>query len=71
MLIENQLDKSNHDHVGKLITYLTAMSAKAAMPNPQSSAIWRSLRLPNSRRAISTAFRFFLPLQRRRNGAPR
>src|SRR5262249_50447871 len=31
VIIENQLDKSNHDHLGKLITYLTALGAKAAI----------------------------------------
>jgi hypothetical protein len=43
VIIENQLDKSNHDHLGKLITYLTAMSAKAAIwivsdPRPEHVA---------------------------------
>lgn len=31
IIIENQLEKSNHDHLGKLITYLTAIEAHAAV----------------------------------------
>lgn len=31
VVIENQLEKSNHDHLGKVITYLTNMGAKAAV----------------------------------------
>lgn len=31
IIIENQLEKSNHDHLGKVITYLTALEAKAAI----------------------------------------
>ena len=27
VIIENQLEKSNHDHLGKIITYLTAVGA--------------------------------------------
>jgi Domain of unknown function (DUF4268) len=43
IIIENQLEKSNHDHLGKLITYLTAMQAKAAVwivsdPRPEHVA---------------------------------
>ena len=31
VIIENQLERSNHDHLGKLITYLTVKEAKAAV----------------------------------------
>lgn len=43
IIIENQLEKSNHDHLGKLITYLTSMGARAAIwivsePRPEHVA---------------------------------
>ncbi len=31
IIIENQLEKSDHDHLGKVITYLTSFDAKAAI----------------------------------------
>ena len=31
VVIENQLKKSNHEHLGKLITYLTAVAARTAI----------------------------------------
>jgi hypothetical protein len=43
IIIENQLEKSNHDHLGKLITYLTALEARTAIwivsdPRPEHIA---------------------------------
>ena len=43
VIIENQLEKSNHDHLGKIITYLSSMGAKAAIwivsdPRPEHVA---------------------------------
>ncbi|KKG51874.1 hypothetical protein DU68_09800 [Methanosarcina mazei] len=43
VIIENQLEKSDHDHLGKIITYLTTMSASKAIwivsdPRPEHVA---------------------------------
>jgi len=43
VVIENQLEKSNHDHLGKIITYLTCLEARAAIwivsdPRPEHVA---------------------------------
>ncbi len=43
VIIENQIEKSDHNHLGKIITYLTAIEAKAAIwivsePRPEHVA---------------------------------
>ena len=53
VIIENQLEKSNHDHLGKLITYIVSMSAKAAIwivsePRPEHVAAITWLNESNS-----------------------
>jgi hypothetical protein len=53
VIIENQLEKSNHDHLGKLITYVTALGAKTAIwivsdPRPEHVAAIAWLNEANS-----------------------
>ena len=55
VIIENQLERSNHDHLGKLITYLTQIGAKAAIwivadPRPEhiSAISWLNESSPAS-----------------------
>lgn len=44
VIIENQLEKSNHDHLGKLMTYMVAMEAQTAIwivsePRPEHVSV--------------------------------
>ena len=43
LIIENQLEKSDHDHLGKVITYLTSREASGAI-----SVSYTHLTLPTS-----------------------
>ena len=48
VIIENQLEKSNHDHLGKVLTYLVAFSAKTAIwivsnPRPEHEKVIEDL----------------------------
>lgn len=54
VVIENQLEKSNHDHLGKLITYLTMLEAKIAIwivSEPRPEHVRAITRLNESRTA--------------------
>jgi RecB family endonuclease NucS len=44
VIIENQLEKSNHDHLGKVITYFNAMEARAAIWSMAMRTAWSSFR---------------------------
>lgn len=53
VIIENQLEKTNHDHLGKLITYMSNLDAKTAIwitsePRPEHEAAvhWLNETLP-------------------------
>jgi len=51
VVIENQLQKSDHDHLGKIITYLTAIDAKTAIwivGNPRPEHVKAIARLNES-----------------------
>ncbi|MCD6520442.1 MAG: DUF4268 domain-containing protein, partial [Anaerolineae bacterium] len=69
VVIENQLERTDHDHLGKLITYLSNLDAKAAIwissdPRPEHEAAihWLNEMLP-----ADTAF-YLLKLEAYRIG---
>jgi len=53
VIIENQLEKTNHDHLGKLITYMSNLEAKTAIwitseprPEHETAVHWLNETLP-------------------------
>jgi hypothetical protein len=58
VVIENQLEKSDHDHLGKLVTYLTAFDAQTAVwlsPDPRPEHI-KAVAWLNESSAVSFYF---------------
>ncbi len=70
VIIENQLERTNHDHLGKLITYLSNLDAKIAVwiasdprPEHEKAVHWLNEALP-----VDTAF-YLIKIEAYRIGA--
>ncbi len=51
ILVENQLNQTDHDHLGKILTYLAGIDAERDKDRPQVKVVWLSTKIREEHRA--------------------